>query len=214
MNKTLWRWIWIESWGWYVRFFLAHIRTTITDTKQILLLSTGQKSSPTVTVSLFPSHSFSLPVLSTTPSLTQGTHSFSQRTPHLFTNLAETPAANVSPFQERLKNSLFCRRCTKTHWHPQCCSSFWGFLGKVPEHWRPEVTPAFVTVCIVLCQSWLLLALHQRKAALVGSGASLQYESSPLPADVSNWVHSIFHRFVFAWLFSFFDSQHNLSPFH
>lgn len=150
MNKTLWRWV--ESWGWYARFFLAHVRATITDTKQILPATTAQKSSPSVTVSLFPSHSFSLPVLSTTPSLTQGTHSFSQRTPHLFTNLAETPAAKVSPFQERLKLT-FLQKVHKNTLASTMLFLFLRVLGKVPGHWRPEVSPAFVTVCKVLVSS-------------------------------------------------------------
>ncbi len=125
--------------------FLSGTRSnpTITDTKQILLSSTGQKSS--LCDCLSPFHSFCLPVLSTTPSLTQGTHSFSQITPHLFTNLTETPAAEISPFQERLKLT-FLQKVHKRHWLPQRCSSLWGCL----EHWRPGVSPAFVTVCLVL----------------------------------------------------------------
>lgn len=88
--------------------------TNITDTQQILLPSTGQKSSPSVTVSLPLSLVLCLPVLPTTPSLTQGTHSFSQRTSHLFTNFAETPAAEISPFQERLKLTFLHKVHKKT----------------------------------------------------------------------------------------------------
>lgn len=129
-------------------FFLAHVRTQPSQTQTDSPVQHGTKV-VSLWLSLSPSHSFCLPVLSTTPSLTQGTHSFSQRTPHMFTNLAETPAAEISPFQERLKLT-FLQKVHKRHWLPQCCSSPWGCLGMVPDHWRPGVSPAFVTVCIVL----------------------------------------------------------------
>lgn len=143
---------------------------TNTDTKQIRLPSLGQKHS------LSPPHYFCLPMLSTTPSLTQGVHSFSQRNPSFFANLAETPAAEVSPFQGSLEY-------VKTHFLQEVFATSMPFLYSRVS-WEDANAPETSGQSCYCRSLYSLVSVLAVKSRILQDGkhplSTLIYQSTPV----------------------------------